>query len=97
MITHKRGDTFAYSGTLPTDVDFTGVMAASQIRTSSRKLVAALEVRIDAGRITLRAHPTHEWPVDSRAALDIQFTFPSGDIISTTTEYVQIVADITQP
>ena len=46
MIIHKRGDTFAYAGLLPAEIDFSGAAITSQIRNEAGKLVANVDVAV---------------------------------------------------
>lgn len=102
--THKRGDTFDYSDQLVMTVDgvtvtdFTGMTGASQLRTAAGALVATLEFTwLDAAQGFFRVRnigPTGAWPV-TVLMHDVQLTTASGDVISTDSEPIQIVAEVT--
>lgn len=95
MIVHKRGDTFAYAGTLPAEIDFTGVTITSQIRNEGGRLVAVVAVVVQDTGIHLRVNETNNWPI-GKVFLDIQFKFPGGDVLSTSTETIKVIPDITR-
>ena len=102
---HKRGDTFDMSGPIVIhdgDVplpDLTGWAGKSQIRTLTGSLVAELQfIWIDAAQCLARlrcATPTTSWPIGP-AVMDIEFTGPAGDVVSTPTARFEIVKDETQ-
>jgi len=98
---HKRGDTFDYSGVLRNGgqvEDFTGWTLAAEIRQqSSLTLVATLQatwVDAETGLLRLRATNTTSWR-PGRAVMDVQFTTPTGDIVSSPTVPLVIVQDTT--
>ncbi len=97
---HKRGDTFDLSGlaTITGVTDFTGWTGRCQVRTANDTLVEALTFAwLDVSTGLMRiyaAGPTVSWPV-GLAYLDIEFTSPSSDVVSTQTSVVHIVKDIT--
>lgn len=95
MIKHKRGDTFSYSGLIPSDFDVAGAQITSQIRNGAGQKIADLVVDVSGNLLSLRCGDTTGWPVGA-AEIDIQFALPSGDIVSTSTERVVIEKDITR-
>lgn len=103
--THKRGDTFDRSGQITINVDgvhvpdLTGWAGAAQVRTRSGALIAAITFTwLDATQslARIRAADTTGWPVGP-AEIDIQLTSPAGDVVSTDTERLDIVSDVTRP
>lgn len=98
---HKRGDTFRYQvkHTVAGVVEpTTGWTIACQIRDSAGSLVATPTVveRDDAaGLFELLVANTTAWPIGT-LRLDVQYTLPDGDIVSTPTVYVPVVEDITR-
>jgi hypothetical protein len=102
---HKRGDTFDYSGTASASengvavTDFTGWVGACQIRDRDDALIAALTFSwLDeaAGLMRVRStSDTNGWRV-GRAKIDVQFTSPSGAVVSTATQEIDIVVDVTR-
>lgn len=102
--THKRGDTFDYSDQLAMTADgvaladLTGMVGASQIRTTDGALVAELSFSwLNAAQGLYRVRsvgPTDGWPLGT-GLHDVQLTTPAGDVISTATEIIQIVRDVT--
>lgn len=95
MIIHKRGDTFAYAGTIPAEIDFAGATVTSQIRNEGGRLVAVVAVVVQDTAIQLRVNETNNWPI-GKVFLDIQFKFPGGDVLSTSTETIKVIPDITR-
>lgn len=103
---HKRGDTFDRSGPVTVTEngaplpDLTGWTARCQIRTADGRLIAEpVFTWLDAVAGLCRVHVpnapgTAAWPIGP-ALLDIQFTSPGGDVVSTQTADLQIVKDIT--
>lgn len=103
-ITTKRGDSFEYLATIPSDYPdgyFVGWIVASQIRTSKyQDLVADLEcawVDLVLTRVMkVSKIVTTDWPV-GLAEMDVQFVRTSDQTtISTDTIEVNIVKDITR-
>lgn len=102
--THKRGDTFDYADRLAMTVDgvavvdFSGMTGTSEIRDRSGRLVAALAFTwLDAAQGLYRVRstgPTDAWPVGVLLH-DVQLTTPAGDVVSTATEAIELVADVT--
>ena len=100
----KTGDTFDISGILPVTVngvpvtDFTGWATRCQLRTKTGKLIATLVTTWLNSSGALRINfvgSTQAWPVGV-AQIDVEVTTPAGDIISTTTNDIKIVQDITR-
>lgn len=102
---HKRGDTFDYSGTASASeggvavTDFTGWAGACQIRDRDDAVIATLAFSwLDASAGLMRVRSTGDtngWRV-GRAKIDVQFTSPSGAVVSTATQEIEIVADVTR-
>lgn len=100
----KRGDTYVVTVTATEDdgttpIDLTGWTIRSQIRDAEDVLVAQLRVTVTnaaAGQFTLdQATPdTTGWPVGT-CSQDIEYTDPSGRVISTGTFSVRVAKDIT--
>lgn len=105
MYEHIRGDTFDLSGEVTVTVngvrqlDLTGWVPQSQIRDTLNNLVATLDATwLDAAQSLIRLtapESTAAWPT-CRAAIDIQFTSPGGEIVSTRRAEIQIKADVTR-
>lgn len=104
MSTIKRGDTLALSGNAgvtfngATVTDYTGWSVASQLRTAVGVLVADLTATLSAlGVVTISASAatTALWSPGSYE-VDIQFTTPTGEIISTATAKLAVLADVTR-
>ena len=95
MIIHKRGDTFAYAGLLPAEINFSGAAITSQIRNEAGKLVANVDVAVQGKGIQLRVNETNNWPI-GKVFLDIQFKFKAGDVVSTSTVTIKVIPDITR-
>lgn len=102
--THKRGDTFDYSDQFAMTIDgvavtnFTGMTGASQIRDSAGNLVADLVFTwLDAAQGLFRVRhngSTAAWPVGTLRH-DVQLTTSGGDVVSTATELIKLVEDVT--
>lgn len=102
----KAGDTFDYAGELQATengsaiTDLTGWTGACEIRTYPDVLIAELEFTwVDAAERLCRirsTESTEEWPVGD-AYIDIQLTSPAGAIVSTATNVVTILRDVTRP
>lgn len=99
-INFKRGDTFRLQGAYKVD----GVAAAlptgikAQLRDASDALVAELTVtRVDeqGGRYELSFGDSSAWVVGRLLYGDVQFTDSTGNVLSTETYMVNVVADIT--
>lgn len=102
----KVGDTFDVSDQLIMTADgvavtdFTGMTGASQIRGTNGMLIANLVFTwLDATQGLYRARydggSTQGWPL-GMANHDVQLTTASGDVVSTETEHIQLVHDVTQ-
>lgn len=86
--------------------DFTGMTGASQLRhaggglstVAPGTLVADLVFTwLDAAQGLYRvncATPTDTWPLGTLRH-DVQLTLPSGDVVSTATELINVVEDVT--
>ena len=101
MLNFKRGDTFTTEAVLVdgnTPTDLTGWSIRSQIRRNNQ-LIDELVVDIVApeeGRYTMTSSaPTTNWPIATLRS-DIEYTTPTGQIISTDTYYINCVEDITR-
>lgn len=101
----KRGDTFNFLLTVPTDyVDgfWLGWVVTSQIRTARGKLIDDLtatweDPAEDTRVLRLFNAETTAWPVGQQE-VDVQFTKTSDSTVrSTQTLLVEVVKDITQP
>jgi len=102
----KVGDTFDVSDQLVMTADgvavtnFTGMTGSSQIRRTDGTLIADLVFTwLDATQGLYRARftgSTQGWPVGD-ALHDLQLTTASGDIVSTDTELIRFVPDVTRP
>lgn len=101
----RRGDTFLFAGPVSIKIngtvttDLTGWAARSQIRTTTGKLVAELDVEwldYSPAALSLRSpDPTTEWPLGP-ARIDVQFTAPTGEIVSTPCQQFEIKLDVTR-
>ena len=101
---HKRGDTFDYSDQFAMTIDgaavsdFTGMTGASQLRTTAGDLVAALVFTwLDASQGLYRVRhdgSSAAWPLGVLKH-DVQLTTAGGDVVSTPTELIQLVEDVT--
>lgn len=104
MQTHKRGDTFDVSGVVTlTDngtplTDMTGWTGASQLKSTTNGVIASLVFTWQdaAQRLCRITAPsgTSGWPIGV-VQMDIQFTSPAGDKVSTQTQQIQIVEGVT--
>lgn len=105
MSAHKRGDSWSYigkagikdaSGAL---LDLTGWEIASQARVAKTGVVVATFdcAWIDPAEQTYthQALDTTGWPLGD-IELDVQFTSPSGFVVSTPTAVLSIVKDVTR-
>lgn len=99
----KRGNTFDMSGLATVYVngvkvtDFTGWTGASQIRTRQDVLVCDLtfEWLDTAGNMRIYCPgSTQAWPIGT-ALIDVEFTDPSGRVVSTDTAILDIGQDVT--
>lgn len=100
----KRGDTFDFSGQVSlTDSgvvvqDMTGWTGASQLRTSLDVKITDLTFAwLDAAQRLCRITgvATSEWPLGD-LFMDVEFTSPAGDVVSTQTANIKMVKDITR-
>lgn len=105
-IPFKSGDTFDYSGKISVKrpdgtliEDFTGWTGISQVRDLDGGLIETLTfvwVDITTGLMRIHADRTADpWP-PGQAKVDIQFTSPAGDHVSTQTEMIQIGEDVSR-
>lgn len=101
-----RGDTFYFAGPVKAKVngvettDLTGWSARSQIRTDKGALVDDLTLvwlaRAPVAAISIEGSgPTGDWPLGD-AVIDIEFTDPSGRIVSTSKQSFKITLDVTR-
>ena len=99
---HKQGDTFDM--TIVAQVEgvakvMTGWSGISEVRTTGGVLIETLTVSwLDADEGLLRVYSvddTQAWPVGN-AHWDIQFTTPAGEVISSPTVTLKILADVSQ-
>jgi hypothetical protein len=103
-IKHKRGDTFIYYGVVRESrngpvMNITDWTITSMIRTQTDALLAEADVTITdgaAGEYTVRVDDTTAWPIEY-LLWDIQHADGAGDIRSTETVLLRIVADVTYP
>jgi hypothetical protein len=103
-IKHKRGDTFSYSAVVRETrsgpaMDITDWTITSMLRDGTGNLIAEADVTItDAaeGAYTVRAEDTSSWPA-GYLQWDIQHEDAGGDIRSTETVLVKVIADVTYP
>lgn len=101
--THKRGDTFQLLSSVENEgvaVDITNYTIASQARDSDDTVLQTFTVtKTDAANgiftITATAAQTELWAPD-RYSVDIEFTAASGEVSSTETFTLNVVADITR-
>ncbi len=99
----KRGDTLDLQCACTVDgvaVDLTGWSVACQLRGPGGEVVHAFEPVITdaaAGQFRLRALPakTATWPTGTLTG-DIQYTDPSGRVMSTRTFTLPCLEDVTQ-
>lgn len=103
---HIRGDTFDRSGpvTVTQDgvvlTDLTGWTGKCQIRTAGGALIAEpvftwLNAATGLCRLNVpNTTGTADWPL-GEAKMDIQFTAPSGDIVSTLVARIDVLEDAT--
>lgn len=94
VITHKHGNTFKLVADFM-DTDLTGVTITSQIRGASGNLVADLTCTpTSTSRVEITHQDTTTWPIDLLET-DVKLVFQNGEIISTETIQVKVVAGIT--
>lgn len=102
-----RGDSFEFSGpvTLLQNgtalTDLTGWEAISQLRKEDGSLIADLNVSWLSTappiiNLECPASQTRSWPVGG-ARLDIEFTSPTGKVVSTSIATLSITQDVTRP
>ena len=107
MHTHKQGDTWSLTAQADvrdlatgTKADLTGWTIASQLRAADTgALIAEFECTLVdpvAQTFTHTATSTATWP-EGLAVLDVQFTSATGQTVSTDTQTIRIVPDVTQP
>lgn len=104
--THTRGDTFDRYGPVTVTQegselpDLTGWTGRCQIRTMAGSLIAEpVFTWLDASAGLCRIHVpnsigTSDWPI-GLAMMDIEFTSPAGDIVSTGVATLNVVQDAT--
>lgn len=96
----KRGDTFLIESRATSDgipLDLSSGAVRSQVRNGGA-LVAELDIEwLDRvkGAYRLRANDTTRWPV-TVLTCDIEYTFPSGQRVSTETFEIDCVKDETR-
>lgn len=106
QINHKRGDTFEAQCTYtdangaPVSLDTVGLIAKSQIRTSSGDLVEELvftkfDQSARPGEFSLRSMDTNDWPI-AILQWDIQYTGIDGTVSSTETLSIAVEIDVTR-
>lgn len=98
----KRGDTFVVDATVQQDgspQDLTGWAIRSQVRNGSTLLsdlvVDVVDVEGGRYRITCPASATQLWPAKPLWC-DIEYTLPSGQVVSTETFTIDVKADVTR-
>ena len=103
-IKHKRGDTFIFHGVVKESrtgpaMNISDWTITSMVRTQTGELIAEADVTITngaAGEYAVRINDTTSWP-DGYLHWDIQHADGAGDIRSTETVLLRIVADVTYP
>ena len=102
MHKHKQGDTFDMSVVATVDDvarDMTSWSGISEIRTPAGVLIETLTFTwLDAAAGLFRIYSvddTQAWPLGN-AYWDIQFTTPTGQVISSPTVTVKVIADVSQ-
>lgn len=98
----KRGDTFIVQGQVTVNdaaQSLTGWTVASQVRNGTSLLTTLTVTWVNqaGGIYQLSAAPnaTASWPI-KMLSCDIQYTSPSGQVISTETFGINCQADVTQ-
>jgi hypothetical protein len=87
-------------------VDLTDWQIASELRKPDGTLIAAFactytgtttdpETEVETQTFTHIATDTSSWPV-GMAEIDVQFTSPSGQVVSTDTQVIKVVRDVTE-
>lgn len=102
-INFKRGDTFILQNTIKLDnvaQDITLWTIESKIRQGTAFVDTLTVTKIDAvnGVYQIKKADTSSWPASTSPkslSMDIQYTLPSGQIISTETFEIACVADVT--
>ena len=100
--THKRGDSFERTVTIPVDFAdgyFVGWTATSQIRTNGDALVAGLVCTwadpVTTRSLEISATDTSAWPI-APLNYDVQFTRTAdGYVVSTTSMQLDVIRDQT--
>ena len=107
MHTHKKGDTWSLTATADvrelatgSKADLTGWTSASQLRAAdSGTLITSFACTLADPVAQTFTHiatgGTATWP-EGLAVLDVQFTSPGGQTVSTDTQTIRIVPDVTQ-
>ena len=100
---HKRGDTFDFSGQAQildaegASVDLTGWSIACGIKFAGQTKATSLNAAwLDdaTGLLRIYATETDTWRV-GLATLDVQFTSPASEVVSTKTVTINIIEDVT--
>lgn len=102
-ISFKRGDSFILQNTVKIDnvvQDITGWQIESKIRQGSTFVDTLTVTKIDAinGVYQIKKTDTTAWPASTAPKsllMDIQYTLPSGQVVSTETFEIACVIDIT--
>lgn len=106
MHTHKTGDTWRTLGqaniqdlSTGAPANLTGWAIASQLRDSvTGALIQTFDCQLVdpvAQTFTHAAASTAHWP-PGLAALDVQFTDPQGQTVSTDTQVIRVLPDVTR-
>jgi putative intracellular protease/amidase len=96
----KQGDTFDYSGPAEVldaagaPVDLTGWTVASHVRFPDKGSKFILTATWVGANVRLRSTETLSWPIGI-AEIDVEFTSPAGDVVSTETVRFEVTADLT--
>ena len=99
---HKVGATLSLAGTITATAggvvpDFSGTTIASQIRKFDGTLVDTLEASwLNVAERTLKLYKadTSAWPAGV-AEIDIKFTTPTGEVLFTTTQAINLLKRVT--
>lgn len=96
----KQGDTFDYTGPAVVNdaagdpVDLTGWAVASHVLFPDSNKTVELTATWVGTSVRLVCSDTEDWPLGA-ADIDVEFTSPSDEVVSTETVRFQIVKDIT--
>lgn len=98
----RRGDTFSYAGEATlrdqygAEIDMTGAVGASQLRTQDGTKITDLYVELIPGHVSLKFFgDTSGWPL-GKALIDVQVTMPNGEKVGTNKDVVEIVEGVTR-